>query len=192
MVDRIDDTLRAKGYAQVLVAVQLDAGAGARDVRDFESHFVVPNQPQAAALVAAAERASAAGRPRPREPQVRLFPRLGLAIGYVDAQGADALSRDARVSSFDVAPAIGLIRPVRTDLRTPRARVSWGLRRLGVPKLWERGLTGRGVLVGHLDTGVDATHPAFAGALDECPSSDDLGHSAVFRSGGSGPSGVRG
>jgi CRP-like cAMP-binding protein len=25
-----------------------------------------------------------------------------------------------------------------------------------------------------------------------CPSSDDLGHSAVFRSGGSGPSGVRG
>ena len=28
-------------------------------------------------------------------------------------------------------------------------------------------------------------------ALD-CPSSDDLGHSAVFRSGGSGPSGVRG
>ncbi|KQQ32535.1 hypothetical protein ASF58_24345 [Methylobacterium sp. Leaf125] len=27
---------------------------------------------------------------------------------------------------------------------------------------------------------------------DACPSSDDLGHSAVFRSGGSGPSGVRG
>ncbi|MFD0938971.1 hypothetical protein ACFQ12_27750, partial [Methylobacterium trifolii] len=25
--------------------------------------------------------------------------------------------------------------------------------------------------------------------LPECPSSDDLGHSAVFRSGGSGPSG---
>ncbi|TXN67814.1 hypothetical protein FV230_13830 [Methylobacterium sp. WL6] len=25
-----------------------------------------------------------------------------------------------------------------------------------------------------------------------CPSSDDLGYSAVFRSGGSGPSGVRG
>ncbi|TXN34204.1 MOSC domain-containing protein [Methylobacterium sp. WL30] len=29
-------------------------------------------------------------------------------------------------------------------------------------------------------------------AIRVCPSSDDLGHSAVFRSGGSGPSGVRG
>ncbi|MCJ2020675.1 glycosyltransferase [Methylobacterium sp. E-065] len=39
-----------------------------------------------------------------------------------------------------------------------------------------------------LERGADIVvmlHPA-------CPSSDDLGHSAVFRSGGSGPSGVRG
>ena len=33
---------------------------------------------------------------------------------------------------------------------------------------------------------------AFRPSSDPCPSSDDLGHSAVFRSGGSGPSGVRG
>ena len=32
----------------------------------------------------------------------------------------------------------------------------------------------------------------YYGWSKECPSSDDLGHSAVFRSGGSGPSGVRG
>ena len=38
---------------------------------------------------------------------------------------------------------------------------------------------------------VEQSHLPVRATLD-CPSSDDLGHSAVFRSGGSGPSGVRG
>jgi subtilisin family serine protease len=40
---------------------------------------------------------------------------------------------------------------------------NWALERLRVRQLWQRGLTGRGILVGIIDSGVDGTHPA----LDE-------------------------
>ena len=43
-------------------------------------------------------------------------------------------------------------------------------------KLWAQGLTGTGVLIGHLDTGVDAKHPAFkGGAIAKFAEFDDLG-----------------
>lgn len=41
--------------------------------------------------------------------------------------------------------------------------LTWGIKRLGVPELWKRGYTGEGVLIGHLDTGVDHKHPVFSG-----------------------------
>jgi subtilisin family serine protease len=44
-------------------------------------------------------------------------------------------------------------------------RLSWGLRRLRIEACWRAGWTGAGVYVGHLDTGVDATHPALAGRV---------------------------
>lgn len=47
---------------------------------------------------------------------------------------------------------------------TPAA-AAWGLERLGLPALWQQGLTGAGVRIGHLDTGVDGTHPALRGRL---------------------------
>src|SRR5262249_55965959 len=39
------------------------------------------------------------------------------------------------------------------------AKYTWGLEYLKIPELWEKKLTGDGVLIGHLDTGVDASHP---------------------------------
>jgi subtilisin family serine protease len=35
----------------------------------------------------------------------------------------------------------------------------WALEVLQVPELWQQGLTGKGVKVAHLDTGIDASHP---------------------------------
>ncbi|MBW7996569.1 MAG: S8 family serine peptidase [Candidatus Glassbacteria bacterium] len=39
---------------------------------------------------------------------------------------------------------------------------NWALANMNVRPLWQRGLTGRGILVGNIDSGVDGTHPALA------------------------------
>ncbi|NTU60818.1 MAG: S8 family serine peptidase, partial [Caldiserica bacterium] len=44
---------------------------------------------------------------------------------------------------------------------------NWGLTDLGIKKLWDKGLTGKGVKVGLLDTGVDADHPALKGKVEK-------------------------
>ncbi len=53
--------------------------------------------------------------------------------------------------------------------------ISWGLARLGIPELWERGLTGRGVDVGLVDSGVDVEHPALGGAVGRAVRFDEQG-----------------
>ncbi len=64
-------------------------------------------------------------------------------------------------------PSLSSIRPVRTAQATLTAKLTWALERLGVDQLWKQGLTGEGVAVGHLDTGVDASHPALKGRVAE-------------------------
>jgi hypothetical protein len=39
---------------------------------------------------------------------------------------------------------------------------NWALENMKVRPLWQRGLTGRGILVGNIDSGVDGNHPALA------------------------------
>jgi subtilisin family serine protease len=56
-----------------------------------------------------------------------------------------------------------------------RGEPTWGLRRLRVPALWNEGLTGKGIRIGHLDTGVDVVHPALAPAVVEFAELDPLG-----------------
>jgi subtilisin family serine protease len=48
---------------------------------------------------------------------------------------------------------------------TSETLLSWGLRRLRIDACWREGWTGAGVRVGHLDTGVDAAHPALTGRV---------------------------
>ncbi len=55
------------------------------------------------------------------------------------------------------------------------ARLSWGLKSLGIDALWRKGLTGAGVRVGHLDTGVAAQHPALAGRVAAFLETDEEG-----------------
>jgi subtilisin family serine protease len=62
------------------------------------------------------------------------------------------------------------------EVRTPETEVqgsasdrpmeNWGLDKIGAKTSWSAfGVTGRGVRIGHLDTGVDATHPDLAGKV---------------------------
>ncbi len=75
------------------------------------------------------------------------------------------------------APQLRWIRPVSSRSKTAlgTAKTTWGIRRLGVDQLWSKGLTGKGVLVGHLDTGVDGSHPALKGAVAHFAEFDYLG-----------------
>jgi len=54
-------------------------------------------------------------------------------------------------------------------------KVTWGLAALKIPQLWDAGLSGKGVVVAHLDTGVDGKHPALSDALAAFVEMDRLG-----------------
>ena len=73
------------------------------------------------------------------------------------------------------APKLSLIAPERVQDTKLTVQETWGLRTLKAPQLWAKGLTGQGILVGHLDTGVDANHPALKGAVEAFAEFDPLG-----------------
>jgi subtilisin family serine protease len=57
------------------------------------------------------------------------------------------------------------LKPVQEKQKTQK--MTWGLDYLKIPKLWDKGLKGKDVLIGHLDTGVDATHPDLKGRIKD-------------------------
>jgi subtilisin len=109
------------------------------------------------------------------QPPIMVFDNLGIMLGTTDRSGVRALLADSRVLAVTAAPELSLIRPELRRVTRARGGISWGLRRLGIPALWDQGLNGRDVLVGHLDTGVDGTHPALKGAIAEFAEFDWLG-----------------
>ena len=108
-------------------------------------------------------------------PPARFFPHLGLMLGTVDRTGLAALRAHARVDKVVAPPALSLIQPVAAaDVKPPR-QYTWGVRRLKADELHRRGLTGSGVIVGHLDTGADGDHPALKGAFHSFAEFDAMG-----------------
>jgi subtilisin len=108
-------------------------------------------------------------------PPVRYYPNLGVALGTVDRIGLAALRSSPEVESVQGAPKFSLIAPERVQDTKLTVQETWGLRTLKAPQLWAKGLTGEGILVGHLDTGVDANHPALKGAVAAFAEFDMLG-----------------
>jgi subtilisin family serine protease len=107
---------------------------------------------------------------------MRVYPNLGVVYGAVDKTGYAALKADKkRVKAVVPAPAPRLIRPVRVAAAAAPTAPTWGIQFLDVPTLWNQGVTGEEVLVGHLDTGVDGSHPALANAIHAFAEFDDIG-----------------
>jgi subtilisin len=179
----VEETVAAIGYAKVIVSLkEIPSFAGATAAQtegSIERHFIIPNEAQAESLAFSASRA-ASRKFKPMQPpisrRVRVYPHLGLAVGYVDKGGLASLAADPQVGKVDKAPELSLIRPVRAQPAKLGMDTSWGITRLKADRLWAAGFTGKGVLVGHIDTGVDGAHPALAGAIGKFAEFDMAGN----------------
>ena len=164
------EQLKACGAAQVIVVLRAALGAGAAasvaEPRRLAGHFSSAPVGRTRAL------AESLGT---EAPECQFFPHLGVLLGTVDRQGLAALRSDPEVVSVDGAPPLSPIRPRRVAPATLDRARTWGIERLDVPALWDKGLTGEGVLVGHLDTGVAAEHPALRGAVAHFAEFDRMG-----------------
>jgi subtilisin len=147
-------------YSEVAeTIVYLKPGTGETDAEQLEKHFVVSESSQTFAV------AAALGVDTSTVPRSRYYPHLKVMTGAVNQEAAAALRSDDRVLKVAGAPPLKLIRPVRAGAASLTTQRTWGLRALRIPSLWAQGLDGSGVAVGHLDTGVDAGHPALNGAV---------------------------
>jgi subtilisin family serine protease len=189
-----NDQIKATGTAQVIVVLESappppPAGAAAAaggvalaataahapQLAGLENYFVHQggqNQALAAAGMSnvaalASKGAKTTAPPQKVEapPSVLHFPNLGLMLGTVTREGLQGLRADPRVKKVVGAPQFSLIRPVEVAAAKLTTKVTWGIDFLKVPKLWSQGLSGKGIRVGHLDTGADGKHPALKKAI---------------------------
>jgi len=171
MTLQIDQELAVRGIAQVIVMYSANSRLAKQDaMRATEKYFTSSKLSHFSAL------ASALNKPAP--PAVIHFAHLGVSLGTVDRRGLSALQADKSIAEVFATPVLSLIRPVRkadASLADIAENLTWGLELLKVKELWDAGITGQGVIVGHLDTGIDGTHPAIASAIAHYAVFDDLG-----------------
>lgn len=161
-------------------------GATADVVMDLSNHFSTPVTGRDFALASTMktaknkkspglmwyDKAKSADDPTP---PVRYYPNLRAMLGTADRSGVEALRADARVKQVFAPPQISLIRPVAASAATAEAQYTWGIKKLKADKLHAQGITGQGVVVGHLDTGVDGQHSALKPAIKAFAEFDDMG-----------------
>ena len=161
MSEQITQDMKAAGVAQVLVFMKPEADNGATAVRaSIEDHFT-KSEFSIATAVADDTDGLAAGN----VPTMRYYPNLGVALGTVDPAGLSALRADKTVDKVVGTPPLSLIRPRDPVAASVTSKYTWGIEALGVRELWDKGHTGKGVIVGHLDTGVDGDHAALKDAI---------------------------
>ena len=184
----IAQQLDALGIAQVIVVMKsppVVAGAGAAvrgsAVARLQKHFVTselsPDSAIRGTLRAHATVAAASMRRRVARPvrPLRVYPNLGVLFGTVTPSGLNALRTDGDVAAVVGAPHFTLIKPRMTAEAKLKKKIGWGIESLEAPILWKQGLTGKGVVVAHLDTGADGRHPMLKGAFAAFAEFDALG-----------------
>ena len=185
----IESELAASGVAQVIVVlsgppaaaagVGVAANAGAGVTAHFRSsELSVNSQIAASGMRHAGARLATASTSRRAvnpPPPVRYYPHLGIMLGTVDRAGLAALEADARVATVSGAPPLSPIWPERIAAAKAPKDLTWGLKALRVDQVWAQNITGAGVKVGQLDTGIDGGHPAIKSALHKFAEFDLFG-----------------
>jgi len=77
------------------------------------------------------------------------------------------LPRPVRLTEEDLKP----VHPQEEDEREH----TWGIDYLKIPQLWDQGLTGENIVIGHLDSGVEGSHPDLEGKVEEFVLADPRG-----------------
>lgn len=167
MVGLIEQELQSTGIANVIVILpqEEDPALLAKLASQASEHFALDDRSQLTEIMLAK------GGPI-EDAFPRLYPNLGVIYGAVRESGLAALSHDYPVLG---APHLSHIRPVSRRKTEREIESSWGLEQMKIPDLWREGLSGAGVLVGHLDTGVDGSHEALSGQIVDFNHFDDFG-----------------
>ena len=156
----IAQNISAIGFAPVIAILHKEPHA---EVRSLWSTFTAESgSPLGGASLVAAR---LAGVPDATPARARVYPHLGIVYGTVDAAGLAALRSNPLVRKVNAANPFSLIRPVAAADSTLVGQHTWGLEAMHGPEVWAQGLTGAGVKVAHLDTGVDGSHPALETAI---------------------------
>jgi subtilisin family serine protease len=87
---------------------------------------------------------------------------LSIEVEEIERREVPALAREKNVTAIAPAVPMRLIEPVAKSQADPASiqGTAWGVRAVGADS---SPFTGKGVVVAVLDTGIDASHPAFAG-----------------------------
>lgn len=81
-----------------------------------------------------------------------------------DEDMAFGLSRLPGVASVEPVRMVPAPRFEAEEVAAPDRNVTWSIEKVNAPRVWqEMGLDGEGVVVGHIDTGIDPNHPDLAG-----------------------------
>ena len=177
MSNYIEEQLAVSGIAQVMVILKQPSEAFAAANILGKNFHLGETAPQAAMASAMAFRKGGARAKVLQPPAMRVYEHLGIMLGMVDKAGLAALRADKKnISQVSSAPIFSLIRPhVRSATSKPKA-VTWGIAALEANALWKQGITGKGIVVGHLDTGADGKHPTLKSAILEFAEFDMMGN----------------
>ena len=96
---------------------------------------------------------------------------INAAAVSADRQALLALAHQPGIRAVLASPPLRLMQTARTALApllagplpAPLAAeppLPWNIARLRAPEVWAQGITGEGVVVANIDTGVDPSHPA--------------------------------
>jgi subtilisin family serine protease len=101
-----------------------------------------------------------------------------VAVSGTKAEIED-LAAHEDIESIDVNPTFELPEILKTPLEdTPEVvdGSAWGVAKILAPEVWGGFGRGKDILIGHLDTGVDDTHPALVGKVAAFEEFDGLGN----------------
>jgi hypothetical protein len=102
----------------------------------------------------------------PRTPLAGRTPRRFWLVNAIALQaGPGAIARLSAQPGVAAIVPDPLVRTLDAPTASAAASPSWAMASIGAPRAAATGLTGRGVRIGSIDTGVDASHPQLRGRI---------------------------